>query len=52
MAFFYTSNIVRDMICAWYGKGNITRNTVHVRYKHFTNLIYRIYMHNFNLSQV
>ena len=54
MAFFYTSYIVRDMICACYGKDDITRlqnifkimlsniirDTVHVRYMHFTNYVH------------
>ena len=51
MAFLYTSYSVGDMICASYGQdaitrlqnifkimlSNIIRNTVHVRYMHFTN---------------
>ena len=51
MAFFFTSYIARDAICTCYGKDDITRlrnifkimlsniirNTVHVRYMHFTN---------------
>ena len=54
MAFFYISYIVRDMICAWHGQGDIvrlqnifnimlrsiTRNTVHVRYMDFTNCVH------------
>ena len=40
MAFYYTSNIACDVICAWYGKGNIKRNAAHVRYMHVTNCVH------------
>ena len=54
MTFFYTSYIVRDMICACYGKdditrlqnifkimfGNVIRNTPHVRYMDFTKCVH------------